>query len=71
MTINMNSTANAIKKAGAAKVRILPMAGQNVLEGDYQIEIKEEDNWVVLVTGLKKVIAEQIVGQALNRTICG
>lgn len=71
MTVDLNSATLLIKKAGPQKVRILPMTGQAINEGDYQIEIKDDNNWSVIVSGVKKVVAEQLVGQALNRTICG
>jgi hypothetical protein len=46
------------------------MEGQNVTDGDYQIEVNE-GGWKPIVAGVKKFIAEQLVNQALNRVICG
>lgn len=69
--MNINEATMAIKRVGAAKVRVTPMPGQNVMDGDYQIEISDGGSWSSIVTGVKKSIAEQIVSQALNRVICG
>ncbi len=71
MSVDINSATAVIKRAGARNVRVLPMVGQSITEGDYQIEVKENDSWHVVVTGIKKVLAEQLVQQALNRVICG
>jgi hypothetical protein len=71
MTVDVTSATVAIKNAGAVNVRVTPMPGQSITEGDYQIEIKNGQNWSTVMTGVKKVIAEQIVAQALNRVICG
>lgn len=60
-----------IKQAGSTNVRILPMQGQSITEGDYQIEIKKENAWTPIMVGVKKPIAEQIVQNALNRVILG
>ena len=51
--------------------RIIPMVNQNALDGLQQIEIKENGNWSTVVTGVTKKMAEDIVGQAVNRTILG
>lgn len=69
--LNITEASVKIKAAGAQNVRVVPMDGQNVLDGDYQIQIKNESIWNTIVTGIKKNIAEQIVSQALNRVICG
>lgn len=69
--INVSGATVAIKKAGASNVRVTPVPGQSVTDGDHQIEINENGVWSVVVTGIKKPIAEQIVSQALNRVICG
>lgn len=68
--LNLNEATQQIKRAGAANVRVLPMPGQNVNTGDYQIEINDS-GWRPVVSGLKKDIAESIVEKALNRVICG
>lgn len=68
--MNINEATQAIKRVGAANVRVTPMPGQSVMDGDYQIEINN-GSWAAIVTGVKKPIAEQIVSQALNRVICG
>lgn len=71
MAVDVNNATLAIKRVGATNVRITPMSGQSITEGDYQIEINQSGNWSPVVTGVKRMIAEQIVSQALNRTICG
>lgn len=71
MSIDISQATTLIKEAGANHVRLLPMPGQNILEGDYQIEVKNSGEWRVIVTRVKKQIAEQIISQALNRVICG
>lgn len=71
MNIDFNSTNVAIKKAGKSNVRIIPMAGQSITEGEYQIEINNNGIWSPVLTSVKKQIAEQIVSQALNRVILG
>lgn len=69
--VNVSGATVAIKKAGATNVRVTPMPGQNITDGEHQIEICEGGKWSPIVSGLKKAIAEQIVSQALNRVICG
>lgn len=69
--INVSNATVAIKRAGANNVRVTPVPGHSVTDGDHQIEINDNGVWSVIVTGIKKPIAEQIVSQALNRVICG
>lgn len=71
MTVDVNNVTIAIKRAGATNVRITPMAGQSITEGDHQIEINQNGTWSAIATGVKRTLAEQLVNQALNRTICG
>lgn len=71
MAVNVNEAIEKIKKAGAANVRTVPMPGQNVNAGDYQIEINESGTWIPVATGISKKIAEDIVSQATNRVILG
>lgn len=71
MAVDVSKATVAIKEAGAANVRVTPMPGQTITEGDHQIEINKDGSWTSVVTGVKKAIAEQIVLQALNRVICG
>lgn len=71
MNIDVSKASLAIKEAGANNVRVTPMPGQSITEGDHQIEIKKGESWSPVVSGIKKIIAEQIVSQALNRVICG
>lgn len=67
--MNLTETKARIRKAGK-NVRVVPMPGQG-FDGDQQIEIKEDNNWVVVVSGLSKPMAEGIVRESINRTICG
>ena len=69
--LSLTEATQAIKKAGANNVRVVPMPGQSVNDGDHQIELKNGESWELIVSGMKKSIAEQIVSQALNRVICG
>ncbi len=71
MTYNLNETIQRIKAAGATNARAVPMPGQNVAEGDYQIEVKEGSSWNVVVSGIKKSMAEDLIAQAVNRVILG
>ena len=69
--MNLNDAVQKIKKAGTAKVRIIPMSGSNINTGDYQIEVLEESSWHPILSGIKKQMAEDLVAQATNRVICG
>lgn len=69
--IDLSNAHVAIRIAGGSNVRIVPMEGQSVTDGDYQILVNKDQNWQPVVVGVKKIIAEQIVAQALNRVICG
>lgn len=71
MALDVNNVTVLIRKAGAGKVRVIPMPGQNVLDGDHQIEINENGAWSTIAIGVKKPIAEHMVSSALNRVICG
>ena len=71
MAVNVNEAIEKIKKAGVQFVRTVPMPGQNVNTGDYQIEIKEGGAWSPVATGITKKIAEDIISQATNRVILG
>lgn len=71
MPINVNEAIQKIKQAGSASVRAVPMPGQNVQTGNYQIEIKSGDLWTPIVVGVNKKIAEDIISQATNRVILG
>lgn len=71
MPLNLNEVINSIKKVGASAVRTVPMSGENVNDGNYQIEIRSGDMWTPIVTGVKKPMAEDIIRQAVNRVIIG
>jgi hypothetical protein len=47
------------------------MPNQDVNSGDYQIEIRANEIWSPIVTGVSKKIAEDIINQATNRVILG
>ena len=71
MPVNVNEATQTIKEVGASNVRVVPCAGQNVLSGQYQIEVNRAGSWNVIATCPNKKIAEDIVSQAINRTILG
>jgi hypothetical protein len=71
MPHNLNETIQQIKAAGANNARAVPMSGQSVANGDYQIEIKESNSWKVVMSGIKKQMAEDLIAQAVNRVILG
>lgn len=71
MAINVNEATRKIKEAGAANVRAVPMAGQNVQSGSYQIEVKTNQIWEVVAECPNKKIAEDIISQAVNKVILG
>lgn len=71
MTININEAIQKIKKVGAQAVRTVPMPGQSIDGGDYQIEINNNGQWDPIVVGVKKPMAEDIVRQATNRMLLG
>lgn len=68
---NLSEAVNQIKSAGAKNVRVVPMTGQPVNTGLYVIEVRQGSNWVGIVDGVTKAVAEGIVTQAVNRVICG
>lgn len=71
MTVNVNEAVVRIKQAGAENVRCVPMSGQNVNTGMYQIEICEGGSWSTVATGMTKQTAEGIISQAVNKVILG
>ena len=71
MPVNVNEATQKIKAAGANNVRVVPCVGQNVHSGQYQIEVNESGSWNIVATCPNKKIAEDIVSQAINRTILG
>lgn len=71
MPINVNEAIVKIKKAGSKNVRAVPMPGQSVTSGDYQIEILEDGSWAPTATGLPKKLADDLISQATSRLICG
>ena len=71
MPININEAVTQIKKVGSHNVRILPMPGQDINTGTHQIEIYEQNTWKVLLSGVPRTTAEDLVKQATNRMILG
>jgi hypothetical protein len=71
MSVNVNEATQKIKAAGSSNVRSVPMEGQNVQSGKYQIEIKEGGSWVSIAECPNKKMADDIISQAVNRTILG
>jgi hypothetical protein len=71
VSINLNETTAAIRKAGAVNVRVVPMKGQTI-DGEHQIEIQNvPGTWQTILTGIKKPMAESIVRDATNRVLLG
>lgn len=68
--LNINEAIVQIKAVGATNVRSVPMPGQTI-NGQHQVEIRKDAVWTPIVVGLAKHIAEGIIAQATNRTICG
>lgn len=69
-SLNLNEAIEAIKKAGVRNARCVPMEGQ-AIDGNYQIEVRENGSWAVIVTNVKQRMAEDIISQASNRVILG
>lgn len=68
---NLSEAIQQIKTAGAKNVRVVPMSGQPVNTGLYMVEVRQGSNWVGIVDGVSKAVAEGIVSQAVNRVILG
>ncbi len=71
MTANINEAVHKIKLVGGSNVRIVPMPGNDALNGLQTIEIRENGSWSSVGTGVTKRIAEDIISQATNRVILG
>ena len=71
MPVNVNEATRRIKAVGSSKVRSVPMEGANVQSGRYQIEIIEGGGWVPIAECPNKKIADDIISQAVNRTLLG
>lgn len=69
--LNVNEAIQRIKTIGASNVRIVPMDGQPINDGNHQIDIRNGTGWETIVTGVKKRMAEDIVNQAVNKVILG
>jgi len=71
MSVNVNEATRRIKTAGASNVRAVPMEGQDVQSGRYQIDIKENGSWTQIAECPNKTIADDIISQAVNNVILG
>jgi hypothetical protein len=71
MSVNVNEAVSKIKSVGRNNVRSVPMSGQDVHNGSYQIEIKENNTWVSIAECPNKKIADEIIIQATNKVILG
>jgi hypothetical protein len=71
MPVNLNEALIRLRKAGATACRAVPMHGQDVHTGQYQIEVQEGGKWNVLIEGLQRSSADDIIKQATNRMILG
>lgn len=69
--ININEAIQAVKAAGSRRVRTVPMDGQNIHDGLYQIEVADTSGWHAVATGMPKVTAESIINQATSRVLLG
>lgn len=71
MPVDLNEAIQRIKAAGTNNVRVVPMTGQHCINGQFQIEVKENSGWVPIATGLYKSVAEDIIKQATSKLILG
>ena len=71
MAVNLAETVNRIKKAGPTNVRAVPMPGQHIHEGKYQVEVNEGGMWVVVAESIPQSTANDLIRQSTNRVICG
>ena len=69
--MNINEAVQKIKRAGATNVRVVPMDGQSAISGMHKIEVKDQGTWFVVVEGIQKKMAEDIITQATNKVILG
>ena len=69
--MDFSAVTNKIKRVGLSNVRVVPMDGQSIVDGQHKIEIKENGVWTVVVSNISKTIAESVVAQAGNRVILG
>ena len=69
--VNIAEAENKIKVAGKTNVRIVPMEGQSIQDGNHQIEVCLEGKWTPVLINVKRSMAESVVNQALNKVICG
>lgn len=68
--MNINEALQKIRKVGASNVRVLPMEGQS-FNGLHRIEIRDQGAWAMVIEGVEKCMAENLVRQAVNKVILG
>jgi len=73
MLINVNEAVQKIKACGNKNVRLVPMPGQSINDGDYQIETLNESTkqWAPIISGIKKKMGEDLIRQTINKVILG
>lgn len=67
MDPNLKSVINKITMAGNGNSRVI----REDNGGTYKIEVRQGGVWIRVISGLTKTIADSLVQQASNRTICG
>jgi hypothetical protein len=69
-TINISEALVTMRKAGPKNIRAVPMPGQSVNSGTYQIEINEGlGQWHCILEGLPKAMADGLISQSTSRVI--
>lgn len=68
--MNINETVKKITKVGASNVRVIPMEGQS-FNGLHKIEIRDQGSWTMIIEGIEKCMAENLVRQAINKVLLG
>ena len=65
--MTINEAVEKIKKAGPSNTQITPMSDSD----RFKIEINLGQGWATILTGLKRVMAEDVIRQASNRVLLG
>lgn len=63
---NVTEAVNKVKAAGTSNTRIVDKDG-----GKCAIEVNVNGAWTAIADNISRKIAEDIVGNAANRVICG
>jgi len=69
MAINISEALAEMRKAGPRGIKTMPMPGQSINTGSYQIDIARDGQWITILEGLPRATAESLIAQALNRVI--